>query len=117
MFVTEIANHFFQFVCELRTADKSVFFFFILKVSGETFERELSGKQSAYYSILFYASWCPFSSNTRPMFDALSSMFPQIKHLLVEESSVMPRYAVPNYTGSFALLRYASMLYGHFYFI
>ncbi|CAL9156362.1 5'-adenylylsulfate reductase-like 5 [Musa acuminata AAA Group] len=71
------------------------------EVSGETFERELSGKQSACYSILFYASWCPFSSNTRPKFDALSSMFPQIKHLLVEESSVMPSVLSRNGIHSF----------------
>jgi len=51
-----------------------------------------------YTAVLFYASWCPFSQRMRPLFDDLSSMFPQIKHLAVEESNVMPaifsRYAV-----------------------
>ncbi|KAG1368783.1 5'-adenylylsulfate reductase-like 5 [Cocos nucifera] len=60
-------------------------------VNGETLEQELSQSQgSTYYSVFFYASWCPFSCNTRPIFDALSSMFPQIKHLAVEQSSSMP---------------------------
>lgn len=49
-------------------------------------------QKSAYYSVFFSASWCPFSSNARPIFNTLSSMFPQIKHLAVEESSSMPRY-------------------------
>ncbi|XP_008813732.2 5'-adenylylsulfate reductase-like 5 [Phoenix dactylifera] len=73
-----------------------------LEVSGKTLEQELSRSQkSAYYSIFFFASWCPFSSNTRPIFNALSSMFPQIKHLAVEESSSMPsvfsRYGIHSF--------------------
>ncbi|KAG6530836.1 5'-adenylylsulfate reductase-like 5 isoform X2 [Zingiber officinale] len=73
-----------------------------VEVSGEILEKELgSGKKSAYFSVLFYASWCPFSHSRRPTFDALSSMFPQIKHFLVEESSVMPsvfsRYGIHSF--------------------
>ncbi|XP_010934707.1 5'-adenylylsulfate reductase-like 5 [Elaeis guineensis] len=73
-----------------------------LEVSGETLEQELSRSQkSAYYSVFFSASWCPFSSNTRPVFNALSSMFPQIKHLAVEESSSTPsvfsRYGIHSF--------------------
>ncbi|XP_008804329.2 5'-adenylylsulfate reductase-like 5 [Phoenix dactylifera] len=73
-----------------------------LEVNGETLEQELSHSQrSAYYSVFFYASWCPFSSNTRPIFDALSSIFPQIKHLAVEQSSSMPsvfsRYGIHSF--------------------
>ncbi|RWW54172.1 hypothetical protein BHE74_00039261 [Ensete ventricosum] len=63
------------------------------KVDGESLDRELShGESKGYYSVLFYASWCPFSGNIRPTFNVLSSMFPQIKHLLADESSTMPRY-------------------------
>uniref|UniRef100_A0A1D1XLD3 5'-adenylylsulfate reductase-like 5 n=1 Tax=Anthurium amnicola TaxID=1678845 RepID=A0A1D1XLD3_9ARAE len=62
-----------------------------LEVNGETLDKELSrGQRNAYYSVLFYASWCPFSRRTRPTFDALSMMFPQIKHLAVEESFALP---------------------------
>ncbi|RRT33655.1 hypothetical protein B296_00055593 [Ensete ventricosum] len=69
--------------------------FLLLKVDGESLDIELShGESNGYYSILFYASWCPFSSSIRPIFDVLSSMFPQTKHFLVEESTTMPRYAV-----------------------
>ncbi|XP_074576764.1 5'-adenylylsulfate reductase-like 5 [Curcuma longa] len=73
-----------------------------VEVSGEMLEKELGyGMKSAYFSVLFYASWCPFSHSCRPTFDALSSMFPQIKHFLVEESSVMPsvfsRYGIHSF--------------------
>ncbi|KAJ6832416.1 5'-adenylylsulfate reductase-like 5 isoform X2 [Iris pallida] len=61
------------------------------EVNGDTLDIELSNvRGSAYYSVLFYASWCPFSNKTRPTFDALSTMFPQIRHLAVEESAAMP---------------------------
>ncbi|XP_058073764.1 5'-adenylylsulfate reductase-like 5 isoform X2 [Magnolia sinica] len=69
-------------------------------VDGESLDRALttSDQRSAYTSVLFYASWCPFSRSARSTFDVLSSMFPQITHLVVEESSVMPvvfsRYGV-----------------------
>ncbi|KAK1287862.1 5'-adenylylsulfate reductase-like 5 [Acorus calamus] len=71
-------------------------------VNGEILDRELSLIQkNTYYSILFYATWCPFSRRARATFDVLSSMFPQIKHLTVEESSSMPstfsRYGVHSF--------------------
>eukprot|EP00268_Persea_americana_P023076 TRINITY_DN22764_c0_g1_i7.p1 TRINITY_DN22764_c0_g1~~TRINITY_DN22764_c0_g1_i7.p1 ORF type:complete len:278 (+),score=32.80 TRINITY_DN22764_c0_g1_i7:149-982(+) len=70
-----------------------------LEVAGEFLEGALSSDQSnTHTSILFYASWCPFSQSVRSTFDILSSMFPQIKHFTVEESSIMPvvfsRYGV-----------------------
>ncbi|KAK1305979.1 5'-adenylylsulfate reductase-like 5 [Acorus calamus] len=70
-----------------------------LEVNGEILDRELSHFQkNNYYSILFHASWCPFSRRARSTFDVLSSMYPQITHFIVEESSAMPsvfsRYGV-----------------------
>ncbi|CAL9086135.1 unnamed protein product [Musa textilis] len=72
------------------------------KVDGESLDRELShGESKGYYSVLFYASWCPFSDNIRPTFNVLSSMFPQIKHLLADETSTMPsilsRYGIHSF--------------------
>eukprot|EP00262_Sarcandra_glabra_P021699 TRINITY_DN9289_c0_g9_i1.p1 TRINITY_DN9289_c0_g9~~TRINITY_DN9289_c0_g9_i1.p1 ORF type:complete len:298 (-),score=24.59 TRINITY_DN9289_c0_g9_i1:275-1168(-) len=69
------------------------------QVDGESLDRALSSSQSNMYtSVLFYASWCPFSRSILPTFNVLSSMFPQITHLTIEESSVMPsvfsRYGV-----------------------
>jgi len=62
------------------------------KVTGDELDRDLGhASGNAYFSIFFYATWCPFSRKVRPVFDALSSMFPQIRHLAVEESSAMPR--------------------------
>jgi thiol-disulfide isomerase/thioredoxin len=64
-----------------------------LKVSGEYVDTELNlRRRGASYSILFYAAWCPFSSKFLPIFEALSTMYPQIQHFAVEESSATPRY-------------------------
>lgn len=57
-------------------------------INGEELLRMLDGKEE-HTAVLFYASWCPFSQRIRPIFDDLSSMFPQVKHLTVEESNVM----------------------------
>ncbi|XVF30806.1 hypothetical protein REPUB_Repub16aG0090100 [Reevesia pubescens] len=62
-----------------------------LKVNGDFLDRALTSKQrNDYTSVLFYASWCPFSRSLNPKFDILSSMFPQLEHLAVEESSASP---------------------------
>ncbi|KAI3826570.1 hypothetical protein L1987_00618 [Smallanthus sonchifolius] len=62
-----------------------------IEMNEESLDKVLSSNQmNAYIAILFYASWCPFSRNLQPKFDALSSMFPQIKHVMVEQSSVPP---------------------------
>ncbi|PPD69856.1 hypothetical protein GOBAR_DD33268 [Gossypium barbadense] len=63
----------------------------IQPVNGDFLDRQLTSKQqNGYTSVLFYASWCPFSHGLRPKFDILSSMFPQIEHLAVEQSSTSP---------------------------
>lgn len=63
------------------------------KVSGDFIDRALTSRQrSTYTSALFYASWCPFSRRIHFMFEALSSMYPQIEHLAIEQSSAMPRW-------------------------
>ncbi|KAL5226046.1 hypothetical protein ABZP36_012685 [Zizania latifolia] len=86
------------FVAALRSACRaSTERFPSEEVNGEELVNELSGKQE-FTAVLFYASWCPFSQKMRPVFDDLSSMFPQIKHLAVEQTNVMPavlsRYGV-----------------------
>ncbi|RDX95989.1 5'-adenylylsulfate reductase-like 5, partial [Mucuna pruriens] len=62
-----------------------------LQVDGNYVEGVLSGrKRIQYISILFYASWCPFSRKMLPKFEILSSMFPQVEHLILEQSSALP---------------------------
>lgn len=62
-----------------------------LLVDGESFEKAIStGQKNGYTAILFYASWCPFSSMFLSKFSTLSAMYPQVKHLMVEQSSAMP---------------------------
>ncbi|KAL6567138.1 hypothetical protein OROMI_015542 [Orobanche minor] len=60
-------------------------------VDDESFERIMgSSRKNEYTAVLFYASWCPFSSIFQSKFYTLSSMYPQIKHLMVEQASVQP---------------------------
>ncbi|KAF3793720.1 5'-adenylylsulfate reductase-like 3 [Nymphaea thermarum] len=51
-----------------------------------------------YVAMIFHASWCPFSKTSMPVFVILSSLFPTIHHIAVEESAVRPsllsRYGV-----------------------
>ncbi|KAG2682796.1 hypothetical protein I3843_10G001500 [Carya illinoinensis] len=62
-----------------------------LQVDGDFLDRALASKgRNEYTSVLFYASWCPFSCSALPTYKTLSSMFPQIEHLTVEKSSAMP---------------------------
>ncbi|XP_077224039.1 APR-like 4 [Tasmannia lanceolata] len=58
-------------------------------------------------SILFYASWCPFSKDCRPNFTFLSFLFPKIRHFAIEESSIRPsilsRYGVHGFPTLFLM--------------
>uniref|UniRef100_A0A2P2K334 Thioredoxin-related family protein n=1 Tax=Rhizophora mucronata TaxID=61149 RepID=A0A2P2K334_RHIMU len=60
-----------------------------------------------YVALLFYASWCPFSRNCRPSFSFLSSLYPSILHLMIEESSIRPsilsKYGVHGFPTLFLL--------------
>lgn len=61
------------------------------KMNGDSLERALSSKSgNTYTAVLFYASWCPFSQDAHSTFEVLGSMYPQIDHLAVEQSSTMP---------------------------
>ena len=63
----------------------------LLDVDGNVLDRALTSKQgNGFTSVLFHASWCPFSCKIRPKFEILSSMFPQIEHLAIKESSASP---------------------------
>ncbi|KAH0931695.1 5'-adenylylsulfate reductase-like 7 isoform X1 [Brassica rapa] len=63
-----------------------------LEVDGDLLDRlvDVHNHGNAYTSILFYSPRCPFSSLVRPKFEALSSMFPHIGHLVVEQSQALP---------------------------
>ncbi|KAJ8648057.1 hypothetical protein MRB53_001080 [Persea americana] len=60
-----------------------------------------------FVSVLFYASWCPFSRTLRTNFTILSSLFPTIRHIAIEESSIRPsilsRYGVHGFPTLFVL--------------
>ncbi|CAN8260529.1 unnamed protein product [Cochlearia groenlandica] len=62
-----------------------------IDVDGDSLDRLMSSSHgNGYMSVLFYASWCPFSRAVRPKFDMLSSMFPQIRHVAMEHSQALP---------------------------
>ncbi|KAG6595500.1 5'-adenylylsulfate reductase-like 5, partial [Cucurbita argyrosperma subsp. sororia] len=62
-----------------------------LQVDGKFLDETLTSyKKNGYTSMFFYASWCPFSLRLHPTFESLSSLFPQIEHLVVEQSSTLP---------------------------
>ncbi|XP_050212800.1 5'-adenylylsulfate reductase-like 7 [Mercurialis annua] len=62
-----------------------------LQVDGNFLDKVLAtNKRNSFTSVLFYASWCPFSHYIRPKFDMLGSMFPQIEHYAIEESAALP---------------------------
>ncbi|KAK4740473.1 hypothetical protein SAY87_032354 [Trapa incisa] len=62
-----------------------------LQVEGGFLDGLMASKHdNGYTSILFHAAWCPFSQATVSTYEVLSSMFPQISHLIIEQSSALP---------------------------
>lgn len=60
-----------------------------------------------YIVVLFYASWCPFSTVFRPTLSLMSSLYPSIPHFAIEESvikpSVLSKYGVNGFPTLFVL--------------
>jgi thiol-disulfide isomerase/thioredoxin len=66
----------------------------MLQLNETALEKALDlvhSNNGTYIAVLYYAAWCPFSRELRPVYDVLSSVFPSIHHVAVEESSVRPR--------------------------
>ncbi|GMH00106.1 hypothetical protein Nepgr_001945 [Nepenthes gracilis] len=89
---------------------------FPVEMNGDLLEQALRSKQMIVYTaVLFYASWCPFSNGIRYKFDVLSSMFPQIGHIAVEQSSAMPsvfsRYGIHSLPALLMVNQTAKMRY------
>lgn len=65
----------------------------VAEFNGTTLEKALSvlqSKEDEHAAVLFYASWCPFSREFRLLLDILSSHFPTIYHIAVEDSAIQP---------------------------
>lgn len=62
-----------------------------LQVGGDFLDKTFNSMWgNAYTCVLFYAAWCPFSRDAHSTFEVLSSMFPEVEHLAIEQSSTMP---------------------------
>ncbi|OUZ99636.1 Thioredoxin-like fold [Macleaya cordata] len=100
----------FEELCLNSNVD-SVTNFFVLTEGDETsLQKALNlvhSSRQEYVSVLFYASWCPFSRTSRLTFTHLSSLFPSIRHLAVKESAIKPstlsRYGVHGFPTLFLL--------------
>lgn len=79
--------HDLQFQCPLTISSSSS----PIEMDGESLDGVLSSTQTnVCTAVLFYSSSCPFSNGIRTKFAALGTMFPQIRHVMVEQSSAMP---------------------------
>ncbi|XP_019164079.1 PREDICTED: 5'-adenylylsulfate reductase-like 5 isoform X1 [Ipomoea nil] len=79
--------HDLKFQCSLPISMPS----FPIEMDGESLDKVLdSSQKDGLTAVLFHAAWCPFSSRARQVFTTLSSMFPQIKHVMVEQSATRP---------------------------
>ncbi|CAO2832872.1 unnamed protein product [Amaranthus hypochondriacus] len=87
-----------------------------VQMDGESFEKVLRNTQKdVFTAVLFYDSESPFSSSMRSKFDILSSMFPQVVHIAVEHSMVMPslfsRYGIHSLPALFIVSHAAEIRY------
>ncbi|KAG0580882.1 hypothetical protein KC19_4G207400 [Ceratodon purpureus] len=65
----------------------------VAELNETTLEKALDlvhSSNGTYIAVLYYATWCPFSRQVRPVYDVLSTIFPTVHHVAVEESSVRP---------------------------
>ncbi|GLJ21634.1 hypothetical protein SUGI_0402810 [Cryptomeria japonica] len=78
----------------------------VIQLDDVLLERTLDFQRynRGYMAMLFHASWCPFSKTCRSVFDILSSLFPNIHHVAIEESAVMPSVLSRNGVHSFPSL-------------
>lgn len=100
----------FPDVCTDSSISSSNRDFSVVEGDDASLQRALSlahKNSNEYVSVLFYASWCPFSRLCRPTFAMLSSLYPSIRHFAVEESVVKPsilsRYGVHGFPTLFLL--------------
>lgn len=84
----------YTFLYDLRSQSPIGIYFpspLLVETDGESLDKALrSCQKDEVTAILFYASWCPFSTDVKSKFGALSSMFPHIRHVMVEQSKAMP---------------------------
>ncbi|KAF3643044.1 putative importin-5-like isoform X1 [Capsicum annuum] len=88
----------------------------LLQANGESLDKALrSSQKDEVTAILFYALWCPFSADVKSKFGTLSSMFPQIRHVMVEQSKALPsvfsRYGVHSFPSVLIVTRTARVRY------
>ncbi|KAI0523369.1 hypothetical protein KFK09_005764 [Dendrobium nobile] len=90
------------------------------EVNSDNLDKELVRVEDGRFnSVLFCASWSPFSQNIRPIFEALSSMFPKNKAFNIKFFSCSPlfscsafsRYGIHSFPSIFLANRTAIIRY------
>ncbi|XAR51762.1 hypothetical protein NMG60_11006491 [Bertholletia excelsa] len=92
LFMSSCPPQFNAFICDLRfQCPRTIAVSLPVEVDGESLDKAMSsGQTKAHTAVLFYSSWCPFSTGVHIQFVVLSTMFPQIGRIMVEQSLVMP---------------------------
>eukprot|EP00249_Psilotum_nudum_P009318 c21851_g1_i1 orf=147-1433(-) len=90
----------------------------VSEINGTTLDTALRLVQTSngtIMAVLFHAEWCPFSKSLRTTFDMLSSLFPSIYHVAVEEStiqaSVLSQYGIHSFPSIFVHNRTSRVRY------
>lgn len=94
-------------ICSLSEVDYSLG---VIEGDETSFQKALSATNTNthdYVVVLFYASWCPFSTIFKPSLSTMSSLYPSIPHFAIEESVVKPsilsKYGVNGFPTLFVL--------------
>lgn len=94
--------------------------FVYLKGDEASLQKAINGigtNTHEYVVVLFYASWCPFSTILRPSLSTMSSLYPSIPHFAIEESTVKPRFATVMLTFTYPIYAYTVIHGSQFYMV
>ena len=47
---------------------------------------------SRHVAVLYYAKWCPFSKQLRPLYDSLAALNPATLHMAIEDARMRRRW-------------------------
>lgn len=97
-------------VCSLNEIDNSFGAFGVTEGDEASLQKAMNlvhKNAQDYAVVLFYASWCPFSTTFRPSLSVMASLYPSVSHFAIEESvirpSILSKYGVHGFPTLFVL--------------